>query len=171
MPDYEVSRGMPITPARNGLLSYNYHCTLRFSVPENDKGVSTSQRVDVQRETRSKARELAAEQAYSIVVGHGLWMRLDDAGIEPELENSINQLQELYQKKYIEEPKYNFEERSSENGWYCNCLVNGIEGWGKAKSKTAAKKKAAFMVLVRLFDSAGLGSEKLDKMMWKTMEN
>lgn len=38
-------------------------------------------------------------------------------------------------------------------------------GWGGS-----AKKKAAFMVLVRLFDNAGLGSEKLEKAMWETME-
>ena len=38
-------------------------------------------------------------------------MNLGDAGIEPDPENSINQLQELYQKKYLETaPEYSFEE-------------------------------------------------------------
>ena len=57
-------------------------------------------------------------------------------------------------------------------------LENGISfgrGGGKKQSdgdkvKTKAKKKAAFMVLVRLMKSAGLGSEELEKAMWETME-
>lgn len=124
------------------------------------KGLPTSQQVEAERETRSRAREYAALQAYSIVVSHGLWMRLKDAGITPELDSSINQLQELYQKKYISAPTYTFEERPNVGEeWYCSCQTDGVLGWGKAGSKTAAKKKAAFMALVRLFRSAGLVTE------------
>lgn len=102
-------------------------------------------------------------------MNNGLWKRLDDAAIKPELENSINQLQELYQKKYLDTaPEYRFEERKDQ--WYCSCTVDGVEGWGKATGKTAAKKKAAFMALVRLYQSAGICDENLEKAMWKTLE-
>ena len=37
-------------------------------------------------------------RANGFVRNHGLWVNLKDAGLVPNLENSINQLQELYQK-------------------------------------------------------------------------
>lgn len=153
MPEYEVSKGMPHS---NGTMEY--WCTLRYLVPENDKGIRTSQRVDVQAETRSKARERAAFEAYGFVMNHGLWMNLKNAGIEPKPEDAINQLQELYQKKYVEQPVYTFEEIA--DGWRCDCLCGGVNGYGSAAGKTAAKKKAAFMVLRRLMMSAGLATEE-----------
>lgn len=150
MPEYEVSKGTPTD--REGK-SYRYTCTLRYFVPENGKGIWTDQRVDVQGNTRSEARTRAATEAYLFLVRNGLWMNLKDAGIEPRLEDAINQLQELYQKKYVEKPEYVFEERN--DGWHCTCLCSGVEGFGKATGKTAAKKKAAFVVLVHLMMSAG----------------
>ena len=166
MPEYEVSKGSPVGA---GLKEFLYSCTLRFSIPENDKGIWTSQRVDVQRETRSKARELAAEEAYRFVVNNGLWMNLSDAGVEPKLEDSINQLQELYQKKYVDEPVYSFEERDRDE-WYCSCVCGGVEGWGRAVGKTPAKKRAAFMVLVGLLESAGICKEEWKQAVWKLLE-
>ena len=84
IPEYTVSGKNP------------YWCTVRFMVPENDKGVRIHQRIDMDGETRSKARELAAEFAYRFVYSKGLWINLKDAGVTPEIESSINQLQELY---------------------------------------------------------------------------
>lgn len=165
MPVYEVSRGRPAGRDSDG---YVYSCTLRFFVPQNDKGIWTDQRADVQGNTRSEARTRAAEEAYRFLINNGLWMDLKDAGIEPKLEDAINQLQELYQKKYVEKPEYSFEEHS--DGWHCTCLCSGIEGFGKAQGKTAAKKKAAFMVLVHLMMSTGLKTDDLRKAMWKTFE-
>ena len=55
-------------------------------------------------------------------------------------------------------------------GECCNCIVDGVEGWGKAAGKTAAKKTAAFMALVRLCQSAGICDGELEKAMWKMME-
>ena len=81
----------------------------------------------------------------------------------PDPEHAINQLQELYQKKYVEEPRYEFEDRKDlfgEDEWYCDCYCSGINGWGKGPSKTKAKKKAAFMTLVRLMKSAGICEKK-----------
>ena len=97
MPEYEVYGG-----ERMGKRAL-FYCTIRFSVPENDKGIRTWQRIDVEEKTRGKAREYAARRAYYFVMDQGLWINLADAGIVPSLENSINQLQELYQKKYLEE--------------------------------------------------------------------
>ena len=207
MPEYEVSKGMPATSyaglksgtmggtAENaaadmeGLMRLVYHCTLRFSVPENGKGIRTSQIVVVQGNTRTQAREKAADKACSFVVNNGLWMNLADAGIEPKLDDAINQLQELYQKRYVPEPEYFFDDRADgshsslnnggsigrryvapDDAWYCCCSCNGLSGWGKASNKVKAKKKAAFMVLVRLLDSAGLANDEMRKAMWKTME-
>ncbi len=167
MPEYEVDIHYS---ARVGQKGYGYTCVLRYFIPENDKGIWTSQRVDVKEETRSQAREKAAEEAYCFVVDNGLWMRLSDAGIIPDLENAINQLQELYQKKYVEQAVYDFEERKDLFGmdeWFCSCCCSGIEGWGKAAGKTKAKKKAAFMVLVRLMKSAGICKREWEKAMWE----
>ncbi len=138
-----------------------YLCTLRYLIPENDKGLWTSQRVDVEERTRSGARELAAETAISFVKNNGLWMNLKDAGIEPQMEDAINQLQELWQKKYIEKPQYSIEAQAS--GWRCECRVGDFEGFGCAVGKVKAKKKAAFMVLVRLLCSAGIENGEWDK--------
>lgn len=162
MPEYEVSRGVPVG---KGSKEYEYTCTLRFFIPENDKGIWTDQRIDVQRGTRSRAREWAAEVAYRFVVDKGLWMNLSDAGIEPKKEDAINQLQELYQKKYVNQPQYYFEEESQ--GWHCRCFCDGVEGFGSARNKTAAKKKAAYMVLVRLMISAGICKDEWEKEMWR----
>ena len=134
------------------------------------------------------------------MIDNGLWMNLSDAGVEPKLDDAINQLQELFQKKYVAAPEYWFDDRadSSHNSssgssqdssqdsshgrrssgggapdeaWYCCCSCNGLSGWGKASNKVKAKKKAAFMVLVRLLDSAGLANDEMRKAMWKTMES
>lgn len=143
MPEYEIYRG-------HGM----FYCTIRFFIPENDRGIDTCQRIDVQDESRSRAREIAARKAYDFVVYNGLWINLADAHVVPSLENAINQLQELYQKKYVEMPVYEFEERPGDE-WYCSCVCSGADGTGIGKSKTEAKKKAAFMVLERLLGAAG----------------
>ena len=145
MPDYEM-QGIS-----------QFHCALRFRVPANDKGIREAQRIDVDGcYSRSLAREQAAMQAYEFVRHNGLWVDLKEAGITPELENSINQLQELYQKKYLEQlPIYEFTEEDGDS-WYCICRCNGVAGTGYGASKTKAKKEAAYMVLRNLFHAAGM---------------
>ena len=87
-------------------------------------------------------------------------MNLADSGIRPEKENSINQLQELFQKKYVEEmPVYEFVENLS-GGWNCSCRCDGFIGFGNAPGKTGAKKAAALMVLEKMMRSAGLGGDR-----------
>ena len=135
-----------------------FYCSIRFRVPENEKGISVFQRIDIDaEESRSKARERAAFRAYAFVRNHGLWIQLKDAHLIPDMDNSINQLQELYQKKYVEEaPVYEFASWGTPETWNCECTCGGVNGYGKAESKTKAKKKAAYMVLVRLLQSTGI---------------
>ena len=144
MPEYELSSS-----------GSNCYCTLRFFVPDNKKGISTSQRIDVVGRNRSDTREEAAFKAYCLVMDNGLWINLADAGVVPSLEDSINQLQELCQKKYVKEPTYSFECLSGDI-WCCSCVCGGVDGQGRGPSKTNAKKKAAFAVLVRLLSAAGI---------------
>lgn len=143
------------------------YCTIRYTIPENDKGISTCQRIDVEAESRSKAREKAAQRAYYFVLQKGLWIQLKDAHLIPDLENSINQLQELYQKKYVEEaPVYTFESNINDT-WYCDATCGGVNGYGKAASKTKAKKKASYMILVRLLKAAGICEKEWEEEIWK----
>lgn len=141
-----------------------YWCEVCFNVPENDKGVHTIQRLNIDAKTRSKARENAAKRAYDFIVRNGLWKNLSEAGIVPDPENSINQLQELYQKKYLEDkPEYEYDDGG--NVWGVECRVEGYFGWGVSKTKVKAKKKAAYMVIVNMMQSAGICKDEWhDKM-------
>ena len=154
IPEYEMSGMGP------------YHCSMKYMIPENDKGIWTSQRVDVERETRGAAREFAAELAYRFVQSHGLWINLKDARIIPDPENSINQLQELSQKGYLNNrPEYKFdllkapvfqeadmteeeqeliEDEPDSDIWKCTLTVDGTTTTAYATSKTRAKKTAAY---------------------------
>lgn len=161
LPEYEVYGG-----ERAGK-RHSFYCTIRFSVPENDKGVWTSQRIDVDEETRGKAREYAARRAYYFVMDQGLWINLTDAGIVPSPENSINQLQELYQKKYLEDRAEYFFEELPQDRWRCDCTCGGVNGYGDAGSKTGAKKKAAYMVLVRMLSAAGICKKEWKEEMYR----
>ena len=164
MPEYEVTYRPHAHDAGS-----SYECTLRFSVPKNDGGTTEGQRIDVACASRGKAREHAAELAYWFVVSRGLWTRLDDAGVVPDFDTSINQLQELYQKGYVEKPTYIIDERvhpNMESEWECTCLCSGIKGYGRAPRKVLAKKEAALKTLVRLLKGAGVCKPEWEEMMW-----
>jgi len=141
-----------------------FGCSIRFQVPENDRDIPTRQRIDVNDMTRSRAREEAAFMAYCFVRDNGLWVNLKEAGLVPSLENSINQLQELYQKKYLDEaPRYEFEQWEGDE-YNCICVCGGVSGYGRGIGKTRAKKRAAYMVLIRLLRAAGLPAEDTDQL-------
>jgi ribonuclease-3 len=40
--------------------------------------------------------------------------------------------------------------------WQCDCHCDGMYGFGRAGSKTKAKKKAAYMMIIHLLVSAGI---------------
>ncbi|MBR2548010.1 MAG: hypothetical protein IKF07_07470 [Eubacterium sp.] len=139
IPSYELSGRGP------------YHCSMKYKVPKNDQGIWTDQQVDVERDTRGAAREYAAELAYTFVHTHSLWKNINDAGIDPDPENSINQLQEIWQKGYLEnKPDYQFTEAPDE--WECRCISDDLTTQGRGQNKTAAKKDAAYRMLQKLLD-------------------
>lgn len=138
----------------------NYECAVKYSasVPMNCVG---------QGRTRSLARDDAAFLAYRIMYNNGLWLDLSEADMEPDLDRSINQLQELYQKKYLEEaPEYVFEE-GIDGTWHCDCICCGLSGFGRGESKTKAKKKAAYGLLVLLFKGSGITKEEWERKMYR----
>ncbi len=113
-------------------------------------------RVEYSAETRSKARLIAAELAVGRLKKAGLWLNLKDAHMIPEADLAINQLQELFQKKYVDRPEYEFDEMMDRQ-WGCSCSCSGYIGYDRAPTKTEAKKRAAYKVLCRML--AGTGTE------------
>ena len=145
MPEYEIHGGRNASGHE-----LPFRCTIRFCVPENERGIPECQRIEAEGFSRSASREMAAEFAWRFAASHGLLISMKDAGIQPEIENSINQLQELWQKKYLDTPpEYTFREGPGEE-WCCSCACAGLFGFGTAESKIKAKKKAAFMLLEHL---------------------
>ena len=114
--------------------------------------------------TRSKARSRAADDAYHYLYKNGLWMNLKDMNIKPGIETAINTLQELRQKGYIEEAEYEFEDDGDE--WRCVCRVGQFWDEGISDSKKDSKKKAAYGVLMSVFESGGV----CDDNMWGEYE-
>ena len=63
-------------------------------------------------------------------------------------------------------PEYTFEHWDGDE-WNCECVCGGVNGFGRGVGKTKAKKKAAYMVLVRLLKAAGICEESWEKKMWE----
>lgn len=136
MPEYEV-----------GGMAPRYYCTLRYFIPENDQNLYRDRREDTEADSRSAAREWAARRAYEFVVSHGLWTEPTDVNVAPRMEDAINQLQELYQKKILAElPTYSFRQISPEE-WQCVCKCGNSVTMGFELGKTKAKKAAAYDML------------------------
>ena len=84
-----------------------FDCTLNLSDELSFEGHGYSKR---------EARMDAAQYAYEYLEDENeLILPIDEVG-EPNIDKAINQLQELFQKGYIEEPWYDFEETYDENG-------------------------------------------------------
>lgn len=107
--------------------------------------------------TKAEARMAVAKKAYEYLEKKELlydW--IDEIG-EPEFDRAINQLQELYQKGYIGEPKYEFSEFYDKNGnpvWTGTCSVEGHEKvWHiRDSSKKQSKKGVAYAMLCDILD-------------------
>ena len=74
-----------------------------------------------------------------------------------DIDTAVNQLNILFQKNYIKEPKYSFTEDYDEDGnpiWYCNCALDELEEsfYGDSSIKKEAKKKAAYEALCALLN-------------------
>ena len=81
---------------------------------------------------------------------------LEDEVGDPDEIRAINQLNELYQKGFIGEPIYDYEQEYDENGapiWRCYCRIKGdnkTSYW--TNSKKDAKRNAAYRMLCYLMD-------------------
>lgn len=112
--------------------------------------------------TEKEAQRMAAKQAVEYIrVTTDRIAAISAAVGKPNEYDAVRQLQELYQKKMIPEPKYDFYEDSSEliNGnptWTCICTIAGLEGpnyYDNCDSKKEAKRSAAYEALMRLCDT------------------
>ena len=146
IPDYKVEH------LKNGY----YRCLVLIHGHED----RNDELIDATAESRSKAKSKAAEEAYGYLKREGLWSNLSDSGIEPEYEKSVNQLQELYQKKYIEEAIFSFSEDFGL--WKCDCYSGLTKVFQYGRNKTEAKKRAAYRLLVELFKSSGIKRKEWD---------
>jgi len=118
---------------------------------------------DAPGQTKADARMKVAKKAYQYIEQNNLILSQKDQKDIPSLERAINQLQELYQKGYIGEPRYTFTETHDLDGnpvWECICEVQGVDaGWtGVHPSKKQAKKAAACYML-----TFGLGEVDKDE--------
>ena len=107
--------------------------------------------------TKSEARMDAAQKAYEFLEENNLLFTLIDEIGEPDFDRAINQLQELYQKGYIDEPRYDFIEKYDKNGnpiWRCECHVKGISDYryGNYSSKKQGKKAVAYDMLCDILE-------------------
>lgn len=107
--------------------------------------------------TRSRARSSAARSACLKISEEGYWLDLREIHIDLDPENSINQVQELYQKKYIEKTVYEVyeydETPGSDERWSCDCHSGMFDGEGFGETKVKAKKAAAAEMLKQIIKS------------------
>lgn len=130
LPDYTINE-----------IYYGYRCQL--DLPEI--------RYYFTGEGRSKpgARYLAAKEAYNYLAENNMLFNLEDEVGEPDYNRAINQLQELYQKGFINEPEYIYDEDKDNRGnsiWYCTCHIDGIdeEFTNKSSKQKEAKRDSAY---------------------------
>ena len=107
--------------------------------------------------SKREARMNAAQEAYEYLEEENeLILPIDEVG-EPDFDRAINQLQELYQKGCIGEPRYEFIETYDEDGnpvWRCECHVVDREYylWRNSSSKKQGKKAVAYDMLCDILE-------------------
>jgi len=75
---------------------------------------------------------------------------------KPDIEKAVNQLQELWQKKKIPTPVYDFKQDEKDRSWNCKCSLEKLNLVAKENgmTKAEAKKKAAYSLLLAFLNSA-----------------
>ena len=131
--------------------------------------------------TEKGARRMASKRAYDFIVKiQDRKKAIYNAVGNPNFARAVNQLQELYQKKLIPEPKYTFfQEGTSADGnpmWGCECEIEGLVNQNGSfiyKSKLEAKKSQAYEALCYLFgfDLGGWFAENSTVTETKVIEN
>ena len=100
--------------------------------------------------SKTAARSESAREAWKMISAMSASSKtFEDLVGMPDKERAINQLQELWQKGYIDKPIYEFSNfGSDETGcdiWRCSCKVfDGIAFNAEKTNKLEAKKEAAF---------------------------
>lgn len=107
--------------------------------------------------SKAEARKAACEFAYKHLEDHDMLFDIHDEIENPNLEDSINQLEILARRGYFELPKYVFAESHDEDGnpiWHVECHIEGVKNYYAAdgSSKRKAKKEAAFKMLSYIID-------------------
>lgn len=92
-----------------------------------------------------------AKQAYKIIRDR----EMKESVGEPDYDSAVNQLNILYQKGFIKEPKYDFKEEHDEDGnpiWVCDCSLSELEDtyYEETPIKKESKKGAAYGALCAL---------------------
>lgn len=128
-------------------------CTLYLKVNRVDYPIS----FEALGHTKAEARMNAAKKGYEYLAENNLLLNLIDEVGKPDFDRAVNQLQELYQKKYIGEPTYKFSESHDDNGnpiWRCECYVAGESRYyyGDHSSKKYGKKSVAYDMLCYILD-------------------
>ena len=105
-------------------------------------------------ESQAKARANAAYNAYNELLESGcIKSEYEEAVGEPNLENALRQVNELYQKRLIEKPNYEFEKDLDDEGdplWYCYLTINDYDKEvfnGSSYTKREAQREAAYELL------------------------
>jgi ribonuclease III len=102
--------------------------------------------------SKSEARKDVCKLAYKHLVENNLLFSIQDEIENPNVEDSINQLEILARRGYFSIPIYEFVQQYNENGnpvWKCDCYIDEYDSYFSSISSTKkdAKKKAAFEML------------------------
>lgn len=107
--------------------------------------------------SKNDARKAVCKVAYEYLEDHDLLFSIKDEIDNPNVDDSINQLEILARRGYFSIPKYDYIETHDENGnpvWKVKCSIEGMKNSFEAigTSKKLTKKDAAFQMLSYLLD-------------------
>lgn len=109
--------------------------------------------------SKSEARRDVCKLAYDWLRKNNRLFTIKDEIENPNMEESVNQLETLARRGYFPIPTYSFEQSRSKNGnpvWKAECRIAeiGKSSTAEASSKKEAKKSAAFSVLISVLEGS-----------------
>lgn len=131
-----------------------YECTVTLEDPDDDFFLQETG----SEASMSEARKNAAYNAYRRLVDQGLLENeFEEAVGEPNEEEAIRQVNELFQKGMISEPLVIMDDRYDNNGnpyWWCSITISPYEldhaCVGRGPTKKEAKREACYKLLCDL---------------------
>ena len=150
--NYPISNNLsPVFDIRNTKASDGaYKCTIQTYCINPAEIIS--------KEGRGETKELAMmDAAESLYYDYCEILDMKAAVGEPDKELAINQLHELAQKEFFDEPEFSYEQEYDEDGcpvWKCDCNIADYEDPynARASTKKEAKRKAAYKALSDILD-------------------